>query len=229
MKYLVVVASAATVAALAACSSDAPSGTPTPSDGDAAVDAAPSCECPASCASETEAGWTVCTAHPAPADVPASQKIGKYQIGNFEYWPYKHPSPYPNYTICGYNGEQECGWNGAAKGPPPDAARACMAEARAVLVDILTSSAPAELDALRTKHGVFKFWNWNNDLTDAPAGRVPSSRGLWLYDGTRGDGGLIKWISETERDGTCHLPTRDDLVTFAKACIDDFPNCGSGK
>jgi hypothetical protein len=225
---LIVAASLSAAALAVACSStpDAPS---TPTDPvDAAADA-PSCACPDSCESTSQAGWRVCNPQPAPTSVPASQKIGKYQIGNFEYWPYKHASPYPTHTICGFNGEQECGWNGAAKGPPPDAARACMAEARAVLVDILTNAVPAELDALRTKHGVFKFWNWNNDLTDAPAGRVPTSRELWLYDGTRGDGGLIKWISETERDGTCHLPTRDDLVTFAKACIDDFPNCGSGK
>ena len=104
-----------------------------------------------------------------------------------------------------------------------------MAAARSVLEGILTSDVPPELDALRTKQGVFKFWNWNNDLTDAPPGRVPTSRALWLYDGSRGDGGLIKWISETERDGTCHLPTRDDLVAFAKACVTDFPSCGPGK
>ena len=194
---------------------------------DAGVDAA-TCDCPSSCASD-EPGWSVCAPRPAPARVPASQKLGKYQIGNFEYWPYKHPNPYPSYTICGFDGEQECGWNGPAKGMPPEPARQCMAEARAVLVDILTNDVPPELDELRTKHGVFKFWNWNNDMTDAPAGRTPTSRGLWLYDGSRGDGGLVKWISETERDGRCHLPTRDDLVRFAKACVVDFPNCGSGK
>lgn len=44
-----------------------------------------------------------------------------------------------------------------------------------------------------------------------------------------GDGGLIKWISQTERDGTCKLPTRDDLVLFAKNCQPKFPKCGSGK
>jgi len=35
--------------------------------------------------------------------------------------------------------------------------------------------------------------------------------------------------SSTERDGTCKLPTRDDLVLFAKNCQSKFPACGSGK
>ncbi len=227
MKYLAAF-SFASIAAIACSSEGGAPSSPTPQE-DAAVDSAPSCACPSSCESTTEAGWQVCTPKDAPADVPASQKVGKYQIGNFEYWPYSHPNPYPNYTICGYNGEQECGWNGPAKGPPPDAARRCMAEARAVLEDILKNDVPPELDELRTKQGVFKFWNWNNDMTGAPEGRKATSRDLWLYDGARGDGGLIKWISETERDGSCHLPTRADLVTFAKACITDFPKCGSGK
>lgn len=185
------------------------------------------CACPASCDSPSEKSWKICNppaAAPDPAKVPPVEKIGAFSIGNFEYWPYKFPNPYPDNTICGFNGEQECGWNGPAKGPPPEAAKKCMFEARKVLVDILKNP-PPELVALKSKRGVFKFWNWNNDMTDAPAKRVASSRYLWLYDGTRGDGGLIKWISETERDGTCHLPTRESLVKFASNCVETFPNC----
>jgi hypothetical protein len=48
--------------------------------------------------------------------------------------------------------------------------------------------------------------------------------GLWLYQE-----GLIKWMSHTERDGTCRIPTRDDLVVFARSCLKTFPSCGSGK
>lgn len=48
--------------------------------------------------------------------------------------------------------------------------------------------------------------------------------GLWLYQE-----GLIKWMSHTERDGTCRIPTRDDLVVFARSCLKTFPSCDSGK
>jgi hypothetical protein len=101
-----------------------------------------------------------------------------------------------------------------------------MTAARAVLVEILTNDVPPELEELRSKHRVRSFYNWNNDMTDAPASRkVPEMyEGLWLYEQS-----LIKWMSHTERDGSCRLPNRDDLVTFAKACLKTFPNCGSGK
>src|SRR5205814_931981 len=126
------------------------------------------------------------------------EDIGSFFIGNYEYWPYAKPSPYPNDTICGYNGDEACGWNGPAKGAPPDAARKCMAQARAVLADILKKDVPPELEALRKAKGVKKFWNWNNDMTGTKKGTTPSTRDLWLYDGKRSDHGLIKWISETE-------------------------------
>jgi len=67
--------------------------------------------------------------------------------------------------------------------------------------------------------------------SDTPVDRKisPQCDGLWLYAGDRGDGGVIKWMSATERDGTCGLPSRGDLVIFAKACAGTFPKCRSGK
>jgi hypothetical protein len=86
----------------------------------------------------------------------------------------------------------------------------------------LKNDVPPELEAFRAKTGVNAFWQWNNDMTGtAPGVEAPKEyQSLWLYDKR-----LIKWMSHTDRDGTCRLPTKADLVKFAKGCIKSFPNC----
>ncbi|MBX3211088.1 MAG: hypothetical protein KF850_03575 [Labilithrix sp.] len=171
----------------------------------------------------------ICRPTPAPADLKSGRSIGRFVLAGFEYWQWKKPDPYAggNEVAWGYNGD------GQPKTGvmPTDASRACMAESFRTLEAILTNDPPKELEDLEKAHGVRQFWFWNNDMTDAKASvKVPKSNSeLWLFQGDRGDGGLIKWISSTERDGTCKLPTRDDLVLFAKSCVDRFPSCGSGK
>lgn len=217
MKKLFAVASVALVAV--ACSNETVVGggvqepTPPVEEGDPTKDCAKSPMCPTHCDSET-VGKLTCNAGEAASTQPSSQTIGRFTISDFEYWPWKEKDPiYPDKVLWGYKA-----------GTP--AAKKCMTEARAVLVDILTNDVPPELEELRAKHRVRSFYNWNNDMTDAPASRkLPEMyEGLWLYEES-----LIKWMSHTERDGSCRLPNRDDLVTFAKACLKTFPNCDSGK
>lgn len=175
---------------------------------------APSCNCPSTCANENEPKKMTCIPRPAPENIPDKQTIGEYVVSSYEFWPWKLPEPiYPDKVQWGY----------AAGGPE---AKKCVAEARRVLVNILKNDVPPELDELRTKHGVKTFYQWNNDMTGAPKSvKIPELyEGLWLYEE-----GLIKWMSHTERDGTCRIPTREDLVTFAKSCLETFPNCDSGK
>jgi hypothetical protein len=219
-KKLFPFASIAVVAAVA-CSNEVvavpgPGGavTPPPEEGDPTTDCARTPMCPTHCENAT-VGKLTCNPGEAAASQKSSEKIGRFTISDFEYWPWKEKDPiYPDKVLWGYKA-----------GTP--AAMKCMTEARKVLVDILTNDVPPELEELRVAHpGVRSFYNWNNDMTDAPASRkVPEMyEGLWLYEE-----GLIKWMSHTERDGSCRLPNRDDLVTFAKACLKTFPNCGSGK
>lgn len=175
---------------------------------------------------------TVCKATPAPADLDSGRNINGFSLTGFEYWQWKKPDPYKggDEVAWGYNGD------GVPKTGvvPTDQSRACMAEAFRVLENILASP-PQELKDLKAataeKGGVHQFWFWNNDMTDAKASvKVPKNDAeLWLYAGDRGDGGLVKWISSTERDGVCHLPNLQDLITFSKACKTAFPGCGSGK
>lgn len=171
----------------------------------------------------------ICNPTPAPKELKSGRYVNGFALTGFEYWQWKKPDPYAggNEVAWGYNGD------GQPKTGvmPTDASRACMAESFRTLEAILQNDPPEELKELQKKHGVEQFWFWNNDMTDAKSSvKVPKQNSeLWLFQGDRGDGGLIKWISSTERDGTCKLPTRSDLVLFAKNCIDKFPSCGSGK
>jgi len=200
--------------ALAACSSTTASPEPVApavTGEDAGGVAEPEPEVPAcgDCANRCP-GVKTCSAEKAPRELSDDEWIGDFHLGGFEYWPYKEPEPlYPDKIRWGF------------RGGTPQAER-CMAAARKELVAILQSP-PEELVALRAKHRIQSFFNWNNDYTDAARVAKPLFRGLWLYEE-----GLIKWISETAPDGTCTLPTREDLVRFAKGCLTTFPNCGAG-
>ena len=202
---------------------------------DAGIDAAPAvdpCPCPnMACKSKTDPTRMVCHPAKAPATEPDQQTIGKFQITGFEYWQWKKDDPYANEMgpAWGYNGDGQPDYGVK----PTDQSRACMAEARAVLEKLLTKDVPPELEALRQKTVplnaadkavpiVNTFWQWNNDMTDAKPGvEVPDDyQGLWLYDKR-----LIKWMSHTERDGSCRLPTRESLVKFATGCLKSYPTC----
>jgi hypothetical protein len=75
---------------------------------------------------------------------------------------------------------------------------------------------------VKEKYGISSFFNWNNDYYGAPEERSGSER-IWLYQGR-----LIKWMSATNRDGTCKLPEKSDLVNFLNRCLEgdaDHPGC----
>ncbi|MCA9589504.1 MAG: hypothetical protein KC657_29550 [Myxococcales bacterium] len=170
------------------------------------------CACPSHCRAPD--GKAVCNPAAAPAEVSDRETIGDYIVSSYEYWPWKETDPIePSKVHWGYD-------SGSG------AARACIAEARKVLVDILKNGVPPELEKLREMHGVRAFYQMNHDMTGAAdARKVPADReGLWLYDSR-----LVKWVSHTERDGKCRLPNRSDLVAFARACQTTFPRCGSGR
>jgi len=139
--------------------------------------------------------------------LPPQTSINGFYIGGYEYWPYKEQQPlYPEKIQWGFSSGS-------------DPARLCMAEATRSLAKILQDPPQSLLD-LRDKHGISSFFNWNNDYTGAERDGMASHRKLWLYNQR-----LIKWISETNRNGLCLIPSKADLDRFAKACIDDYPNC----
>jgi hypothetical protein len=129
--------------------------------------------------------------------------VNGFSIGGQEYWPYKEAPPlYP----------QKIRWGFSAGSAP---AQKCMAKAERDLEAILQNP-PAELVALKQQTGIASFFSWNNDYTDAARDGMapPGFRRLWLYKGN-----LIKWISETNKDGSCLIPDRNDLRSFAQDCL----------
>jgi hypothetical protein len=138
--------------------------------------------------------------------MPKERSIDGFSFGGCEYWPFAvSASPYPDHIVWGCS-------PGSSK-----EAHACMAASMRRLAVILKDP-PPELLELRERYRISSFFNWNNDYYGAPEGRRGTDR-IWLYNGS-----LIKWISMTDRDGTCRLPERSDLVSFAKRCLESAPD-----
>jgi hypothetical protein len=59
------------------------------------------------------------------------------------------------------------------------------------------------------------FFNWNDDFSAPEAYGSASGPRLWAWRT-----GLIKWISQTGKDGTCFLPTRELVIKAATVCLE---------
>ncbi len=131
---------------------------------------------------------------------PKNKYIGGHSFSGCEYWPYAvSASPYPDHIQWGCTSGS-------------DEAQLCMAAGMRRLAVIL-SDPPPQLAQVKQKYGISSFFNWNNDYYGAPPDRRGSER-IWLYNGS-----LIKWMSATNRDGTCKLPERADLERFLDKCL----------
>lgn len=142
--------------------------------------------------------------------MPKNRSMNGFSFGGCEYWPYAvSASPYPNHIV----------W-GCSPGSSPEAQK-CMAASMRRLAVILENP-PEQLKKVKEKYRISSFFNWNNDYYGAPEGRSGSER-IWLYNGS-----LIKWMSATNRDGTCKLPEKADLIRFLDRCLegdDTRPGC----
>lgn len=142
--------------------------------------------------------------------MPKDKSINGFSFSGCEYWPYAvSASPYPDHIVWGCN-----------PGSSPEA-QTCMAAGMRRLAVILKDP-PPELLKVKEKYGISSFFNWNDDYYGAPEGRQGNER-IWLYQGR-----LIKWMSATNRDGSCKLPEKSDLVDFLNRCLEgdaDHPGC----
>jgi hypothetical protein len=129
---------------------------------------------------------------------------------------YDYPSA-PDFHMSGTEFWQK--WSGG-KNPTysfvegTDAGRLCM-QASAIRFATIMADPPAELvklDADTNWSG--SFFNWNDDYSESDWGDASGPR-LWAWRT-----GLIKWISQTGKDGSCHLPTRDLVIKAATACLE---------
>lgn len=59
-----------------------------------------------------------------------------------------------------------------------------------------------------------RFFNWNDDFSEPNSVGDGDGAVLWAWRDY-----LIKWISQTNRDGTCYLPTYEMLERAAANCL----------
>ena len=133
----------------------------------------------------------------APADY-AYPEGGEFSLGGTEFWQKWSGGKNPTYS---YDEGTNLG-------------KLCM-QASAIRFEEIMKAPPADLVKLKDTNWNGSFFNWNDDFSDATAWGTPSSARLWAWRTS-----LIKWISQTGKDGSCHLPTRVLVEKAAKTCLD---------
>lgn len=100
--------------------------------------------------------------------------------------------------------------------------RRCMV-ASALRFEAIMADPPDELVRLRDETDwTGRFFNWNDDYTEA----FYDGRGATLWAWRTG---LVKWISQTNRDGSCELPTRELVRRAALDCLELAAANGDGE
>lgn len=95
-----------------------------------------------------------------------------------------------------------------------EAGRICMS-ASAKRFQAVMAQVPDDLLSLRaTSNWDGRFFNWNDDYTGMGHNGDDAPR-LWAWETH-----LIKWISQTNIDGSCELPTLDMLERVAVDCLE---------
>jgi len=59
-----------------------------------------------------------------------------------------------------------------------------------------------------------RFFNWNDDFSHRQAEGAADGAVLWAWEWY-----LVKWISQTDADGNCYLPTQTMLERAAENCL----------
>ncbi|MEE2786463.1 MAG: hypothetical protein VX589_03925 [Myxococcota bacterium] len=91
--------------------------------------------------------------------------------------------------------------------------RRCMM-ASAIRFASIMENAPETLKKLREdSNWSGSFFNWNDDFSKSPWGDGRGAR-LWAWRTS-----LIKWISQTNQDGSCYLPTLSMVEAAADTCL----------
>mgnify|MGYP001316650264 CR=1 FL=1 len=97
-----------------------------------------------------------------------------------------------------------------------DYGRRCM-YASALRFQALMENPPESMVQLRDESKWSgSFFNWNDDYGNEASWGDGSSARLWAWRTS-----LIKWISQTNQDGSCYLPTLDMLEILATDCKEE--------
>ena len=129
---------------------------------------------------------------------PQILKVITFSLGGTEFWQKWSDGKNPTYSFS----------EGTAAG------RLCM-QASAIRFGAIMKNPPPELVKLDADtNWAGSFYNWNDDYSNPSSWGDGGAARLWAWRTY-----LIKWISQTKKDGSCVLPTRDLVVRAATACL----------
>ena len=135
---------------------------------------------------------------PAPTDY-AYPDGGDFNLGGTEFWQKWSGGHNPTYSFD----------------EGTDLGRLCM-QASAIRFETIMKTPPADLVKLKADtNWQGSFFNWNDDYSNASSFGSPSAARLWAWRTS-----LIKWISQTGKDGSCRLPTRELVEKAARTCLE---------
>jgi hypothetical protein len=125
--------------------------------------------------------------------------VADFFMGGSEYWQKWSGGKGP---LFGYNGGTEMG-------------RRCMAAA-ALRFQLLMADPPESMVKLQEEtNWRGSFFNWVDDYSHEDSWGNASGARLWAWRT-----GLIKFISQTDTDGSCCLPTRSMMESLAQNCLE---------
>ena len=129
---------------------------------------------------------------------------------------YSRPEPAGSFQLAGPEYYKHRGIQGFAKLQPSKAnafARRC-AQASAIRFTAIMDDPPEEISELRRKSNWSGlFYSRNDDFSSSSS--APEGAHLSAFQTT-----LIKWNSQTDQDGSCHLPTQDLVARAGQACLE---------
>lgn len=147
-----------------------------------------------------------------PEDMPAPESydypsVEGFRLGGTEFWQQWSGGHSPTYSFS----------------EGTDAGRRCM-QASAYRFEAIMSDPPEALVRLREESNWSgAFFNWNDDYVESTWSDGSGAR-LWAWRT-----GLVKWISQTNRDGSCYLPTRELVERAAESCLATAERNGDGE
>lgn len=119
-----------------------------------------------------------------------------FNLGGTEFWQKWAGGENPTYS---FNDGTEYG-------------RRCMLASAKRFQAIMREPSEALKDLKLSSNWSGSFFNWNDDYSLSDWGDGSSAR-LWAWRTT-----LVKWISQTNKDGSCYLPTLEMVETMVANC-----------
>lgn len=130
-------------------------------------------------------------------DYERPQGVDGFSLGGTEFWQRWSGGHSPTFS---YSAGTELG-------------RKCM-YASARRFEAIMQEAPESMVNLKATTGWSgSFFNWNDDFSDEAAYQRPRGAVLWAWRTS-----LVKWISQTGADGSCFLPTLEQVERAAADC-----------